>query len=176
MARGKIDTDKREDETAVYKPVKPKKSAVKAEAPKEEKKTERRAPKRYEPEQQLSGREKREKARVAAVARDRRRAVSRAGDAGVTLIALLTLVFEVLGLLLCAVKTEGAPDMQAVMLCAAVVPLGLLTTLALPRFLPMDSLVMALTNFLCGVGIVVLYTVSPARGARQACFTRWVWR
>ena len=46
MARGKIDTDKREDETAVYKPVKPKKSAVKAEAPKEEKKTERRAPKR----------------------------------------------------------------------------------------------------------------------------------
>ena len=90
MARGKIDTDKREDETAVYKPVKPKKSAVKAEAPKEEKKTERRAPKRYEPEQQLSGREKREKARVAAVAKDRRRAVSRAGDAGVTLIALLT--------------------------------------------------------------------------------------
>ena len=170
MARGKIDTDKREDETAVYKPVKPKKSAVKAEAPKEEKKTERRAPKRYEPEQQLSGREKREKARVAAVARDRRRAVSRAGDAGVTLIALLTLVFEVLGLLLCAVKTEGAPDMQAVMLCAAVAPLGLLTTLALPRFLPMDSLVMALTNFLCGVGIVVLYTVSPARGARQAVF------
>ena len=141
MARGKIDTDKREDETAVYKPVKPKKSAVKAEAPKEEKKTERRAPKRYEPEQQLSGREKREKARVAAVARDRRRAVSRAGNAGVTLIALLTLVFEVLGL-----------------------------PLALPRFLPMDSLVMALTNFLCGVGIVVLYTVSPARGARQAVF------
>ena len=40
MARGKIDTDNREDETAVYKPVKPKKSAVKAEAPKEEKKTE----------------------------------------------------------------------------------------------------------------------------------------
>ena len=56
------------------------------------------------------------------------------------------------------------------MLCAAVAPLGLLTTLALPRFLPMDSLVMALTNFLCGVGVVVLYTVSPARGARQAVF------
>ena len=49
-------------------------------------------------------------------------------------------------------------------------PLGLLTTLALPRLLPMDSLVMALTNFLCGVGVVVLYTVSPERGARQAMF------
>ena len=35
MARGKIDTDKREDETAVYKPVKPKKNAVKAEAAEE---------------------------------------------------------------------------------------------------------------------------------------------
>ena len=29
---------------------------------------------------------------------------------------------------------------------------------------------MALTNFLCGVGVVVLYTVSPERGARQAMF------
>lgn len=47
---------------------------------------------------------------------------------------------------------------------------GCWITLALPRFLPMDSLVMALTNFLCGVGVVVLYTVSPARGARQAVF------
>ncbi|MFR5788414.1 MAG: hypothetical protein ACLUHE_15780 [Christensenellales bacterium] len=47
---------------------------------------------------------------------------------------------------------------------------GLLTTLALPRLLPMDSLVMALTNFLCGVGVVVLSPVSPERGARRAMF------
>ena len=123
-----------------------------------------------EPEQKLTGREKKEKARAAAVARDRRRAVSRAGDGCVTMIALLTAVFEVLGLLLCAAKAEGAWDTQAVRLCMVMAPLGLLTTLALPRLLPVDSLVMALTNFLCGVGVVVLYTVSPERGARQAMF------
>ena len=191
MARGKIDTDKLESETAVYKPVKKRKTVVKEEReePETEKpvrarpertkagrlkpenqKPERKPPKRYEPERELTGREKRDKARAAAAAKDRRRALSRSGDGCTTLIALLTAVFEALGLLLCAVRTEGALDTQAVMLCAAVVPLGLLTTLVLPRFLPMDALVMALTNFLCGVGVVVLYTVSPERGARQTLF------
>ena len=181
MTRGKIETDKRENETAVYKPARKPKAVVKEEPEKpvrlkpertktgrlkpEEEKPERKAPKRYEPES--ADRAKKERARVA---KDRRRALSRAGDAGVTLIALLTAVFEVLGLLLCAVKTEGTLDVQAVKLCAMMASLGLLTTLVLPRFLPMDSLVMALTNFLCGVGVVVLYTVSPARGARQAVF------
>ena len=181
MARGKIETDKRENETAVYKPARKLKAVVKEEPEKpvrlkpertktgrlkpEEEKPERKAPKRYEPES--ADRAKKERARVA---KDRRRALSRAGDAGVTLIALLTAVFEVLGLLLCAVKTEGTLDVQAVKLCAMMASLGMLTTLVLPRFLPMDSLVMALTNFLCGVGVVVLYTVSPARGARQAVF------
>ena len=181
MARGKIETDKWENETAVYKPARKPKAVVKEEPEKpvrlkpertktgrlkpEEEKPERKAPKRYEPES--ADRAKKERARVA---KDRRRALSRAGDAGVTLIALLTAVFEVLGLLLCAVKTEGTLDVQAVKLCAMMASLGLLTTLVLPRFLPMDSLVMALTNFLCGVGVVVLYTVSPARGARQAVF------
>ncbi len=183
MARGKIDTDKREDETAVYKPAKKPKAVVKEEPETEkpvrlkpertktsrlkpeDKKPERKAPKRYEPES--SDRAKKERARIA---KDRRRAISRAGDATVTLIALLTMAFEVLGLLLCAVRTEGTLDIQAVKLCAMMASLGLLSTLVLPRFLPMDALVMALTNFLCGVGVVVLYTVSPDRGARQAVF------
>ena len=153
MARRKNGEQTREDEQTVYKPAKKAKQIVK-EAP----------------ERELTGREKKEKARAAAVAKDRRRAVSRAGDGCVTLIALLTAVFEVLGLLLCAAKTEGAWDTQAVTLCLVMTPLGLITTLALPRLLPMDALVMALTNFLCGVGVVVLYTVSPARGAKQAAF------
>ena len=37
MARGKIDTDKREDETAVYKPVKPKKRRQSGSAERREK-------------------------------------------------------------------------------------------------------------------------------------------
>ena len=192
MAPRKRDAQMQEDGQTVYKPAKKAKTVVKEEpedkkpvrlkpartktgrlkpeAAKEEKKPDKKPPRRYEPEQKLTGREKKEKARAAAVARDRRRAVSRAGDGCVTMIALLTAVFEVLGLLLCAAKAEGAWDTQAVKLCMVMAPLGLLTTLALPRFLPMDSLVMALTNFLCGVGVVVLYTVSPERGARQAVF------
>ena len=192
MAPRKRDTQVQKDGQTVYKPAKKAKTVVKEEpedkkpvrlkpartktgrlkpeAEKEEKKPDKKPPRRYEPEQKLTGREKKEKARAAAVARDRRRAVSRAGDGCVTMIALLTAVFEVLGLLLCAAKAEGAWDTQAVRLCMVRAPLGLLPTLALPRLLPMDSLVMALTNFLCGVGVVVLYTVSPERGARQAMF------
>ena len=188
MAPRKRDTQVQEDGQTVYKPAKKAKTVVKEEpedkkpvrlkpartktgrlkpeAEKEEKKPDKKPPRRYEPEQKLTGREKKEKARAAAIARDRRRAVSRAGDGCVTMIALLTAVFEVLGLLLCAAKAEGAWDTQAVRLCMVMAPLGLLTTLALPRLLPMDSLVMALTNFLCGVGVVVIYTVS----------TRWGWR
>ena len=173
MAPRKRDIQVQEDGQTVYKPAKKTKTVVKEEpedkkpvrlkpartktgrlkpeAEQEEKKPEKKPPRRYEPEQKLTGREKKEKARAAAVARDRRRAVSRAGDGCVTMIALLTAVFEVLGLLLCAAKAEGAWDTQAVKLCMVMAPLGLLTTLALPRFLPMDSLVMALMNFLCGV-------------------------
>ena len=176
---------------AVYKPARSAKKPIRTEpekiesgakakkaAPREkspaDKPAPRRAPRKYDPlpkeDTPQQRRQKREKEHIAAVAKDRRRAISRAGDAGVTLIALLTAVFEILGLLLCTFKTEGAADMQAMKIALLVVPLGLLTTLVLPRLLPIDSLVMALTNFLCGVGIVVLYTVSPDRGARQAVF------
>ena len=63
MARRKNGEQTREDEQTVYKPAKKAKQIVK-EAP----------------ERELTGREKKEKARAAAVAKDRRRAVSRAGD------------------------------------------------------------------------------------------------
>ena len=112
---------------------------------------------------------KREK-KEAAIAQDRRRAVSRVNSSGVTLIALLTALFVSLGLMLCALRTEGMVDYRALKILMMVVPLGLISTLLLPKFLPIDALVMALTNFLCGVGIVVLYTVSPHYGVRQAGF------
>lgn len=102
--------------------------------------------------------------------RDRRRAVSRGVDTRVVLIALPTAAFVTGGLLLAAVRGTDGLDTQALLLIALMTPLGLLTSLALPRVLPIDPLIMALTNFLCGVGVVVLYTVSPARGARQASY------
>ncbi len=111
-----------------------------------------------------------EKRKKDAIFRDRRRAVSRGADFGVTMIALLTAMFETLGLLLAALRTQGAMDTQALVLMAVMVPLGLATTLLLPRALPIDALIMALTNFLCGVSVVILYTVSPERGVRQTVF------
>lgn len=112
----------------------------------------------------------RERQKRDAMYRDRRRAVRRGADFGVTVIALLTAAFEAMGLLLAALRTQGALDTQALALLAAMVPLGLATTLLLPRALPIDSLIMALTNFLCGVSVVILYTVSPERGVRQTVF------
>ena len=86
------------------------------------------------------------------------------------LIALLTALFEGFGLLLCAVRTPGVFDTQALTLLAVMAPLCMATALVLPRLLPIDPLLMALTNFLCGVGVVILYTVSPERGAKQAAY------
>ena len=138
-----------------------------------------RAPEAEEPAQRKPRRERttrearrelKEKKRTDAVYRDRRRAVSRGIDARVTLIALLTAVLVAGGLLLRAFAQEGQTDTQALMLLALMAPLGLATTLLLPRALPIDALIMALTNFLCGVSVVILYTVSPERGVRQALF------
>ena len=133
MAPRKRDTQVQEDGQTVYKPAKKAKTVVKEEpedkkpvrlkpartktgrlkpeAEKEEKKPDKKPPRRYEPEQKLTGREKKEKARAAAVARDRRRAVSRAGDGCVTMIALLTAEEGIqpseLSLMLGASRTSG---------------------------------------------------------------------
>ena len=138
-----------------------------------------RAPEAEEPAQRKPRRERttrearrelKKKKRTDAVYRDRRRAVSRGIDARVTLIALLTAVLVAGGLLLRAFAQEGQTDTQALMLLALMAPLGLATTLLLPRALPIDALTMALTNLLCGISVVILYTVSPTRGVRQALF------
>ena len=114
------------------------------------------------------GRVRRERAKAEAAMRDRRRAVRRGADMPAVMIALLTALFIGAGLLLCAVRSAGVVDMRALYLMAMMVPVCLLTTIALPRITPIDPLIMALTNFLCGVGVVILYTVSPERGLRQA--------
>ncbi|MBQ9010376.1 MAG: FtsW/RodA/SpoVE family cell cycle protein [Clostridia bacterium] len=88
-------------------------------------------------------------------------------DFPVVIIAVLTAVFEALGLMLAAAHTRETVGMDSLAMIAVIVPLGLLTSLVLPRFMHMDALIMALTNFLCGVGIVTLCTVSPLRGNRQ---------
>jgi len=122
------------------------------------------------PERRESGREKRERVKMEGVFRDRRRAVSRGVDMRTVMIVLLTVLFDALGLLVAAVRTPGVIDVRALQLIAVMAPICLITALLLPRMLPIDPLIMALTNFLCGVGVVILYTVSPERGVKQAAY------
>ena len=146
------------------------KTAAKAPVRRATMATRKEADRAKEKKMREPGRIRREKRRIEAQMRDRRRAVSRGLDMSVTMIAMLTALFIGGGLLLCAVRLEGITDMQAVYLLGMMVPVTMLTTLMLPRMLPIDPLIMALTNFLCGVGIVILYRVSPERGVRQANF------
>ena len=130
----------------------------------------RSAPRRRQSDSPAARRRAKEKARVSAMGRDRKRQLARGGGFAVWLIALLTAAFDVLGLLLCAVRTQGVIDTQALVMLAVMAPLALLTATVLPRIAPVDPLLMALTNFLCGVSVVILYTVSPERGIRQMVF------
>jgi len=114
------------------------------------------------------GHVRRERMKTEAAMRDRARAVSRGVGFRVTMIVWMTVLFAAGGMLLAAFRTPGMTDTRAVSLLAVLVPTCLLTALVLPRVMPIDPLIMALTNFLCCVGIVILYTVSPDRGAKQA--------
>ena len=86
------------------------------------------------------------------------------------IIALLTAVFEAAGFAIALGKPGSVVSPEAALLCALTVAAGLLSTLLLPRFLPVEPLTMALTNFLCGTGLVLLLTVSPERGERQIIY------
>lgn len=167
------------DETRTMKKAatKPEKKTEKKIEKKAEKSIEKKAPVRRavfeaaKPAQKSrgeSGRARRERMKTEAAMRDRARAVSRGAGMRVTMIVLLTVIFTAGGLLLAAFKTPGSVDTQALTLLALLVPVCVLTALVLPRVMPMDPMIMALTNFLCNVGIVVLYTVVPHRGMLQA--------
>ena len=145
-------------------------TAAKATAGKPVTKAAKSAPRRRQSDSPAARRRAKEKARVSAMGRDRKRQLARGGGFAVWLIALLAAAFDVLGLLLCAVRTQGVIDTQALVMLAVMAPLALLTATVLPRIAPVDPLLMALTNFLCGVSVVILYTVSPERGIRQMVF------
>lgn len=57
---------------------------------------------------------------------------------------------------------------QGLALAVAVPMLNVLTTGLLPRLFPSDKLLLSLTNFLCALGILVLYDTNPAYAYAQA--------
>ena len=112
----------------------------------------------------------REAKRADAETRDRVRLLAKGPGGSVAWIAILTAVFEAAGFLVALQRPGSSPSLLAPELCLAVVLSGLFTVLILPRFLPLDPLLMALVNFLCSTGMVVLLTVSCERGERQMAF------
>lgn len=59
---------------------------------------------------------------------------------------------------------------QALALAFAVPLLNIVTTRALPRLFPVDQLLLSLTNFLCALGILMLYRTNPAYAYDQAAY------
>ena len=55
------------------------------------------------------------------------------------------------------------------LLLAGVVPILIwVSTMVLPKLFPADKLLLALTNFLCALGVLILYSTLPERGLQQA--------
>jgi len=59
---------------------------------------------------------------------------------------------------------------EGLALAIAVPMLNVLTTSLLPRLFPSDKLLLSLTNFLCALGILVLYDTNPAYAYSQASY------
>ena len=76
-----------------------------------------------------------------------------------------SMLFFFIGFLLLAIR-DGA---WQCFLLALLVPLIICAgTAVLPRLFPADTLLLSLTNFLCALGVLVLYRISPQRGLNQA--------
>ncbi len=59
---------------------------------------------------------------------------------------------------------------QGLLLAFAVPMANVLTTTSLPRLFPSDKLLLSLTNFLCALGILVLYDTNPTYAYSQALY------
>lgn len=84
-------------------------------------------------------------------------------------VAMLSSVmaFYFLGFLMLAVKNGSWHSF----LMAIVVPVIIFVSSALiPKLFPADKMLLTLTNFLCALGVLVLYYMDPSRGLRQALY------
>ena len=83
----------------------------------------------------------------------------------------LVMLFFFLGFLLLAawMQSEGTAGWEkAVVLAVAVPSLIYVGVLGIPRLFPGDRLLLSLTNFLCALGVLVLFRLNPDRGISQA--------
>ena len=59
-------------------------------------------------------------------------------------------------------------DLNALALAGAVPAMIFIGTMLLPRLFPADKLLLSLTNFLCALGVLLLYRIKPEYGLKQA--------
>ena len=82
----------------------------------------------------------------------------------------LVMLFFFLGFLLLAawMRTEGNGDWTKALILAGAVPaLVYVGVLGIPRLFPGDRLLLSLANFLCALGVLILFRLNPYRGMRQ---------
>ncbi|MBQ3486173.1 MAG: FtsW/RodA/SpoVE family cell cycle protein [Clostridia bacterium] len=98
-------------------------------------------------------------------------------DLGRPLSRAVTLFYFLAFLLLfvkdCYVYGAGAAFLehwQGLALAVAVPMLNVITTHLLPRLFPADQLLLSLTNFLCALGVLVLYCTNPSYAYQQAAY------
>ncbi len=72
------------------------------------------------------------------------------------------------------ISLNGELDLQGLLLAVIVPALIYIATLWLPRFFPADKLLLAIANFLCALGVLVLYSTDKgagtSRGFQQAVY------
>ena len=68
------------------------------------------------------------------------------------------------------IGTAFTEHWQGLALAIAVPLLNVGTTAILPRLFPADKLLLSLTNFLCALGVLVLYRTNPSYAYQQATF------
>jgi len=78
-----------------------------------------------------------------------------------------TMLFFFLGFLMLAIKNGS---WQSLMMAAVVPVIVFLSSVLIPKLFPADKMLLTLTNFLCALGVLILYYMDPSRGLRQALF------
>ena len=82
-------------------------------------------------------------------------------------LSAAVMIFYFSAFLLLALKDY---DWRGFVLCAAVPMMVWIGTHVLPRLFPADGLLLSLTNFLCALGVLVLYATNPENAFHQAVY------
>ena len=82
-------------------------------------------------------------------------------------LAAVVMLFYFLAFLLLAVRDQSILGFMLSVVVPAMIFVG---TNFLPHLFPADRLLLSLTNFLCAMGILLLYSTNPAYARQQAIF------